>query len=62
MRECDYISEDLQKDECLPEEVITTREQISLDFESINNNLFYKEHEDDLDLLDSNFGENREHN
>lgn len=31
MNDCDSISEDLQKDQCFQEEVITTREEISLD-------------------------------
>ena len=59
MLDCDSISEDLQK-KCLPEEVITTREQISLDFEPINNNFFYKDQEDELSLLQSNLEENHQ--
>jgi hypothetical protein len=49
-------------DERQPEEVITTREEVSLDFESIHNNLFYKEHEYELNFLESNILENREVN
>ena len=54
MMEYDSASQNLPREECAPEDMIATREQISLDFESIYNNLLYKEQEYGLNLLEEN--------